>query len=71
MDAMNGFPLYDRYLYRAFESFRAYNCVLDTNTPRTMSGYISLSKTVVGSGMNWMHEPEEDICLPEANAFLA
>lgn len=68
---MNGFPLYDRYLYRAFESFRAHNCVLDNNKPKTMSWYVSLSKTCVGSGMNWMHEPEEDYCTDEANAYLA
>jgi hypothetical protein len=68
---MNGYPLYDKYLYRAFESFRAHNCVLDINVPRAMSSYMGMSKTCVGSGMNWMHEPEPDECSPESEMFLA
>lgn len=70
-DAMNGYPLYDRYMARAFESFRAHNCVLDNNTPFTMSSYMGMSKTCVGNGMNWMHEPDHRECLPEADQFLA
>lgn len=68
---MNGYPLYDHYMYRAFESFRGYNNVLDSNKPKSISKYLSLSKTCVGNGMNWMHEPELDECAPEAQMFLA
>lgn len=68
---MGGMPIYDRYLYRALETFRAHNCVLDSNKPNTISSYMGLSKTVVGNGMNWMHEPEQDMCLPEADRYLA
>ena len=68
---MNGYPLYDHYMYRAFQTFRGYNNVLDINEPKTVSKYLGLSKTCVGIGMNWMHEPEEDVCAPEADMFLA
>jgi hypothetical protein len=70
-DAMNGYPLYDKYMARAFESFRAHNCVLDINTPNTMSSYMGMSKTCVGNGMNWMHEPDHGVSEPEAAMFLA
>lgn len=68
---MSGFPLYDRYLYRAFESFRAYNCVLDINTPQSMSSYMSISKTCVGCAMNWMHEVQHENSSKQAEAYLA
>lgn len=71
LDAMNGYPLYDKYMARAFESFRAHNCVLDINTPNTMSSYMGMSKTCVGNGMNWMHEPDYGVCEPETEMFLA
>lgn len=70
-DQMNGYPLYDHYMYKAFETFRAHNVVLDINTPKTMSNYMTVSKTCVGVGVNWLHEPEPDECLPEAQAYLA
>ena len=68
---MNGYPLYDKYMARAFESFRAHNCVLDINTPNTMASYMGMSKTCVGNGMNWMHEPDYGVCEPETEMFLA
>ena len=70
-DEMNGAPLYDRYLARAFETFRAHNCVLDINRVKTISGYMGMSKTCVGNGMNWMHEQPTIQENPLAEAYLA
>ena len=71
LDEVNGHVLYDKYMYRMFEAFRAHNIVLDINTPRTMSSYMSLPKTVIGIGLNWLHSQDDEVSSPEISQFLA
>lgn len=58
MDAMNFTLLLDNDLAEEFKHLDPHKSAFELHNPRTISGNLSIPKTVIGTFNNWLHYTE-------------
>ena len=61
LDALNFTLLLDNDLAEEFKHLDPHKSAFELDTPRTISGNLSIPKTVIGTINNWLHYEEPNV----------